>query len=85
MALLGGRCYSIEEGEGVQFCFGKRMLCDHLALPEARKSGWLVYDCAARALRAAALLRRTGRLTAATDSPERADAKISTRSSMPRM
>ena len=65
VAMLGGRCYSIQEGESVHFTLGKRMLVDHLQPSLTRpKCGFMVYDCAARALKSTAGQRK-GRLAAA--------------------
>ena len=66
VALLGGGIYSIAEGEAVSFVIGKRMLVTHEPNPTARKKGgFLVYECASRALQAA-LYRPRGRLASAT-------------------
>ncbi len=65
VAMLGGRCYSIQEGESVHFTLGKRMLVDHLQPSLTRpKCGFMVYDCAARALKST-VGQRKGRLAAA--------------------
>ena len=49
VAIISGRCYSITEGCALEFVLGKRMPCEQLQRGQA-KSGFLVYDCAARAL-----------------------------------
>lgn len=49
VARRGNRFYSLAGGgEPLEFVLGKRMLCEHARGP--RKQGFLVYDCAARAL-----------------------------------
>ena len=67
VAMLGGQPYSIMEGEALPFKLGKRMIAAHeAATSEARaKGGFLVYDCAARALQSA-LVRPKGKLASAT-------------------
>ena len=67
VAMLAGQPYSISEGEALHFCLGKRMIAGNDgATSRARaKSGFLVYDCASRALQAA-LVRPRGRLASAT-------------------
>lgn len=74
VAVLGGRFYSVSRGLGLQFVLGKRMVSEHLepppgtqggaSLPPAAR-GFVVYDCVARALAAAIVGRRGGRLAAA--------------------
>jgi hypothetical protein len=44
----GARYFMLKEGEPVEFILGKRMLCEQNSGP--RREGFLVYDCAARAL-----------------------------------
>ena len=67
VALLGGVAYSIAEGEALIFKIGKRMLAaNEGANSQARgKGGFLIYECAARALQAA-LVRPKGKLAHAT-------------------
>lgn len=65
VAILGGNAYSISEGEALAFKMGKRMLAAHEGATARGKSGFLVYDCAARALQAA-LVRPKGKLASAT-------------------
>jgi hypothetical protein len=74
VAVLGGRFYSVSRGLGLQFILGKRMVSQHLdpppglhgvAAPPPAVCGFLVYDCAARALAAVIGSRRGGRLAAA--------------------
>lgn len=49
VARRGNKFYSLAGGgEPIEFVLGKRMLCEHSRGP--RKQGFLVYDCAARAL-----------------------------------
>ena len=67
VAMLGGQIYSIAEGEALPFCLGKRMIAGNEgSTSRARgKPGFLVYDCASRALQAA-LVRPRGKLASAT-------------------
>ena len=67
VAMLGGIAYSIAEGEALPFKLGKRMLAANSgAAPNARAmGGFVVYDCAARALQAA-LVRPKGKLAHAS-------------------
>jgi hypothetical protein len=67
VALLGGIPYSITEGEALPFKFGKRMLAanDGATSRQRSKGGFLVYECAARALQAA-LVRPRGKLATST-------------------
>jgi len=67
VALVGGACYSIAEGEAVIFVMGKRMLThnDGQTRRARNKPGYLVYDCASRAMQAA-LHKPKGKLAAST-------------------
>ena len=67
VALVGGACYSIAEGEAVIFVMGKRMLThnDGQTRRARKKPGYLVYDCASRAMQAA-LHKPKGKLAAST-------------------
>lgn len=49
VAMMAGNCYSITEGESLHYVLGKRMLSEHIQHGPS-KFGFLVYDCAARAL-----------------------------------
>ena len=72
VARRGNKLYSLTSssgeggGEPIEYVLGKRMLCEHVPGPH-RKQGFLVYDCAARALlealctRASSPLREGGR------------------------
>lgn len=66
VALISGQAYSITEGEAIAFVMGKRMLTSNEGLNSRarRKTGFLVYDCASRALQAA-LYKPRGRLATA--------------------
>ena len=69
VAVVGGRYYSIEHGLALQYVLGKRMVCSQLEPLHVRRgevevpAGFLVYDCAARAL-VEAMSRPSGRLAA---------------------
>jgi hypothetical protein len=74
VAVLGGRYFSVSRGLGLQFILGKRMVSEHLEPPAGERGkadpppvtrGFLVYECAARALAAAVVGRRSGKLAAA--------------------
>jgi len=78
VAIVGGVCYSIAEGEAVVFVMGKRMLTynEGQTRRARNKPGYLVYDCASRALQAA-LYRPKGKLAAATKAVLRVTASRS--------
>ena len=78
VALVGGACYSIAEGEAVIFVMGKRMLThnDGQTRRARNKPGYLVYDCASRAMQAA-LHKPKGKLAASTKAVLRVTASRS--------
>ena len=50
--MVGNQLFSITDGEAVEFKLGKTMLCAQQPSPP-RKAGYLLHDCAARALQEA--------------------------------
>ena len=62
--MLGGQAYAISEGEALPFKLGKRLVASHVQAARGR-GGFLLYECAARALQAA-LVRPRGKLASAT-------------------
>ena len=67
VALLAGQAYSICEGDALPFRLGKRMVAGNEAASagSASRNGFLVYECAARAMQAA-VVRPKGRLASAS-------------------
>ena len=67
VALLAGQPYSISEGDALPFRLGKRMVAGNEAASagSASRNGFLVYECAARAMQAA-VVRPKGRLASAS-------------------
>ena len=59
VAIASGKYYSMGESVPVNFVIGKRMVCEQLSQDRAPKLGFLVFDCAARALEHA--IERRGR------------------------
>ena len=64
VAMVGGQAYSISEGEALPFKLGKRIIASKEDAARGR-GGFLLYECAARALQAA-LVRPKGKLATAT-------------------
>ncbi len=59
VAVVSGKYYSLGQGTAVQYYIGRRMVCEQLPPGEVPKLGFLVFDCAARALEHA--IERRGR------------------------